>query len=152
MQTFSDLRRSFFDNQLVALLSLIIAIAVSTFLSANFVVIIFFGVSYLAFSHYLQINNILFATFALLGASYFGTNIGIWIFELPLIFVMYYIVSLRIEKIFVLPSKIWKYLHIVILFFVILLVQYFFYQISFNVVWILFLNVLLDFLIIWLFL
>ena len=150
MQTFSDLRRSFFDNQLVALLSLLFAIAISTFLSAHFVVIVFFGISYLAFSHYLKINNILFASFALLGSVYLGVNIGIWIFELPLIFLAYYILSIKIEKTFVLPQTTWKYLHILILFFLILFVQYFFYEVSFHVFLILFLNTLLDFFFIWL--
>lgn len=152
MQTFSNLRRSFFDNQFVALISAIFALLLSSFLASKFIVISFVAITYLAFSHYLKTKNVRFVILSIFVQSFLSLNLGMWIFEIPLFLTCYHILISQFLTSFALPEKFTNYIHVSLIYFSFFILQSIFDTMDFHIFILVILNFLFEIFLIWMFL
>lgn len=152
MQTFSNLRRSFFDNQFIALICAIFALILSSFLASKFIVISLVAISYLAFSHYMKTKNVKFVAMSLLVQSFFSINLGLWIFEIPVFLTIYYLIITNFLTSFSFPEKYANLIHAAIIYCSFFILYSIFDSMDFHIFTIWILNFLLEIFIIWAFL
>lgn len=144
MQTFSNLRRSFFNNPFTIIISLIGVIVVTGFLSSKFIVLVFCGFSYLAFMHYMKNEQLFMSTLILILEAYISSILGLWSLALPLYFVFYFIFITKTLSQFTLPPQFSSFIHIGLFYFVFLIVWQFVDELSFHIFWVVFYNLLFD--------
>lgn len=152
MQTFSDLRRSFFDNPFVIIFSSLGMIIASGFLSAHFVVLVFCGFSYLAFMHYVRVQWLTMTIWVLLLQVYIASILGLWTFSILLYFIGHYIFIKKLLAHFTLPEKFYYLIHVSLFYFFGTITLYFFEGLDWHLLWIVFYNILFDILLVLVFL
>lgn len=144
MQTFSHLRRSFFDNTFAVILSAFAAVIVSSYFSSKFIPIAFGGISFLAFVYYVDLRLYLQATLVLILQTYISVLLGYYLFDIVLFYSLMYIVVLPQIRQITLPENVMLFIYLGLIYFVFLVLQLILGEMSLHLLYVVFINLLID--------